>query len=124
VRPDYQRRFVWEPFVAFVLLVAVVSVGLYFDGKRRSNSLYDQQVAACERGNALRAESNDRVADNEAIKSGLVTFLDGAIRARRASGGPEDIEAARTYEAVRDKVTQVTYERVELVNCRVAIEKP
>lgn len=84
---------------------------------------YDAQIAACERGNALRLKLDDLAQAEKALNSLLVQFFDSSVRLRKKAGLPglakEAIKARETIRKVARKV-----KNFPPVDCRSVIVPP
>lgn len=83
--------------------------------------LYNAQIAACNRNNSLRAESNRRIASHNLEKEVLDGFIASAAQARSATG---DKDVAAQYELLRAKLATITFKPLHIINCQQAIPKP
>lgn len=115
--------------LAFVLLAA----GGYLGIKQSTNAsirntaqtLYKSQVEACERGNKLRRESNDRVNDHLAERDVVSSFLLMAAEARERAGTKLDIATAKRYRILAHRLrTTVFYTKIPVPSCESIIKKP
>lgn len=80
-----------------------------------------RQVAACERGNALRKENNERVPALQLQRAVLEAFIRDATAARAASAKAADHATARKYAALSVKLERVEYHAIPLVDCPAAV---
>src|SRR4051794_21831630 len=73
--------------IALAIFVFVLAVGgaIEDSSSNQAQHLYKSQLGACERGNTLRIESNDRIADHVASNAVVHDFLIAARAARKAS---------------------------------------
>lgn len=119
----------WLPVLAYLFIAFALVFLLQRSADTRARLDYKNSVAACQRGNKLRTESNNRIAAHQADKQGLVDFLEGARRARLAgyvrNRNSEDLKAARNYAAIIKRVNaQVRFDSVALVDCPNQFTKP
>lgn len=121
----------WAPLAAFLILGIAGVTGFHISEKNSQNTLYQNSLQACERGNILRQQINDRLVVLQTQKNVLVKFIGTAYDARAAAAklaGPGDTidrEAAKAYKGYIDALNETpALETVDLVNCEVAIEKP
>lgn len=118
----------WAPLAAFLILLVVGGYALYGVAQSGKDTLYKSQLQACERGNALREESNRRVAAHNADRDTLQEFLIAAREARRAayarSHEASDANAAADYSRLIKQLDAVKFYPVKVVDCQTAIAKP
>lgn len=118
---------------AYVILALAAGVAIDRSAKTTAHEsariLYNSQIAACERGNLLRAEINRRVRSNLVERDALIDFLDTAEVARRASYAKthqvSDLKAAEGYaRLIREVRQKVHFNKVTIVRCNHAIARP
>lgn len=114
----------WAPLAAFLIIAVVGGWALYSSTQGTTDTIYKGQLAACDRGNVLRAESNRRVEANNTEVDVLRTFLLTAREARRAAGKPLDLVAASEYTILIRRLETVKFKPVDIVNCIKTIPKP
>ena len=114
--------------VSFIILALVGGWAIKSSADNGTRKLYESQIAACERGNLLRKETNDRVHDQLESTQVLQSFLDSAATAReaafQANGQPEDKKAAEAYLRLSGRLESVQFDTVPIINCKEAIKKP
>lgn len=115
--------------IAFLIMAAVVALALNSAIRSDANKLYQAQIEACHRGNALRTENNSRIGSHQINNDVLIKFLKAARVARLASYRQfyrsADLTAARHYlRYARLLEAKVEFHSVPLVNCKRAIPKP
>lgn len=113
------------PIAAFVVLAIIGGIAIEDSASHASQTLYKSQIAACNRNNQLRTESNRRipahVAEREIVRSLLVT----AKAAREVSGSSSDKVAAASYDdLIRRLDTDVKFHKVPLIDCLKVVKKP
>lgn len=117
------------PLFAFGVLALGGGWALHNASDSAADQLYQGQLAACDRGNVLRAESNRRVESMTVVKDSLKDFLTSARTARLTAYEAEqnkfDKLAADDYTRLIQKIEdQVKFEFVPLVDCAQVVEKP
>ncbi len=118
----------WAPVFAY--LVIVVALVFYLDKRDAAEreQTYKDQVAACERGNAIRDENNRRAVFHQKDLDALRSFLNGAKDARQAAydrdQNKEDLKAVENYQANIKSLQGISFKQVPLVDCANQFEKP
>lgn len=109
------------PLIAFIVLALAGGWALKATTDANDANIKEAQVAACERGNVLREETNDRVQDNQLQVEVLTKFLEAARTARldafAKSHNKFDLSAANNYTQLIANLKNVVYEKVPLADC-------
>lgn len=121
----------WAPLAAFLILGIAGVTGFNISQNSTDNTLYQNSLQACERGNGLREQTNDRLVVIGVQKAVLTKFVRSAYVARRdsaktaAPGDTVDRDAAKAYASYLKTLSNVpTLESVDIVDCNTAIKKP
>ena len=112
------------PILAFVILALAGGWAIASSDRSGADKLYDSQVLACNKGNKVIGELNERVDSNITVQQSLEQFLSSAREARLSSGSRTDLAAAEAYGRLIVKVSKVQYHKVPLVDCQHDIKKP
>lgn len=99
-------------------------LALNSQAQSQADTIYRTQIAGCERSNALRKESNDRIKQDERERDVLGQFLVSAARARAAAGSPTDRQAATEYLALKSSLNEVHFSRFTILDCNKVVKKP
>lgn len=78
-----------------------------------------RQIAACQRGNIVRAEDNLRAVNQGLQRDILKEFLAGAVIARTKEG---DLVTAAKYRQLGEQLEHVEYHTIALVDCAAVID--
>lgn len=110
--------------LAFVILAGAGMYAVNSQANSNAQTLYETQLAGCERSNSIRVESNERIAAHTIDRNVLSSFLESAAEARNAAGTPTDKRAADKYLDLRDSLKRVQFQAQPLIECSKTIEKP
>jgi hypothetical protein len=124
--------------LAFIILAVVTVLAINASARHvaratasaAAGTLYQGQLASCERNDRLRVQINKRFVQNASKgEQVLVTFLDNAASARLANYNAThlaaDKAAADEYARLADIArATVRYEPLQLINCKKVISKP
>jgi hypothetical protein len=96
--------------------------------KDQSRALYISQLAACGRGNVLRAESNQRAYQHRKqveVDNIILTFASRArLAAYRRDRHTEDLEAYQGYQRGLRINATIVFKIVPLVRCLTTVQPP
>lgn len=110
-----------RPAVGYLLLVAVLAVGLYANQQHQARHLRAAQVKACERGNQLRSESNRRIRAHETDRQAFMLVWTQTRAARlaeyRRTRNPYALQVARAAQSALTMERSISFRPVALVNC-------
>lgn len=113
-----------SPVVAFVILALVGGLAIRASAHGSADLLYRSQIAGCVRGNITRKETNRQASAQQAEAGVLQGFLIAARQARRASGTPIDLKAAKEYTRLILVVNKITFKPLPQINCVKIIPRP
>lgn len=110
-----------------VITVATASVvtGLflwYFEGSRNER-LYENQIAACERGNVSRGITRDLIEAQKTVNKTMIAFLESSVTFRESQ---KQYDLAKKADAQKQAVIKADAKLVppEDVNCKATIPPP
>lgn len=115
--------------LAFALMACVLAFSLTRSDNTANEKLHRAQIRACEERNALREESNKRIASHVADRDGLESILTSAYVARRKAYLRDHHEsdahaAAVDLMALRDVQAKVKFDFIPPVDCVATEPKP
>ena len=114
--------------IAFVVLALAIAWVVQTGNARSADRLYNNAIAACQRGNALRTESNERAPIHEKAlvieRRFLLTAAEARTRAYERDGAPEDRKAAQSYREQAGELDGLTFTVVPLVDCKATVKHP
>lgn len=108
------------PLAAFLVLAFFGGWAIKSSSDNTAEALHRNQLAGCERGNAVRAESNRRIGQHIAEVKVVRQFLVSARNARLASGTRMDIKTAHQYAHLITNLDRIHFEVTPLINCKEA----
>ena len=114
----------WGMLIAFMILAGAGIYAVNAQAEANAMTLYRTQLVGCEQANAVRTESNQRIAAHVLDRDVLAKFLSSAAKAREAAGSETDLTAAAEYRTLRDSLRQVHFDTQTLIDCSKTIEKP
>jgi hypothetical protein len=114
----------WGMGIAFLILAAAGMYAVNAQAESNAQVLYETQVESCRQANAVRDESNQRIAAHLIDRNVLSSFLGSAAEARSASGSAVDRKAASEYLDLRSSLARVQFQTQPLLDCEKAVPKP
>lgn len=114
----------WLPLVAAIIAVGFAGwlLATLVSGRvaeQREQEQYDALVSACERGNTIRREINDRSRELETIRDIIVGNLQAAKQADAS-----DSAAVEVYQTNIDRLLSIDPEPISLPVCADAFPRP
>lgn len=110
--------------LAFLALALAGGYTINAQAEANATTLYETQLAGCERANKVRTESNERINAHVTERNVLASFLESAAEARESAGSKIDVKAAQEYRALKDSLKRVQFREQDLIDCAKTIEKP
>jgi hypothetical protein len=115
--------------LAFILLVVLMFFITRSNVNNQTRDLYRSEIAACNRNNNLRRESNRRIPAHLAQRDVTRSFLVSAEIARRATykmnhAKSELIAANQFGQQVRILDQKVKFSSLPIINCTQVIKRP
>lgn len=122
--------------IAYLLIAVVAALAIDLSANHTAHTaattaarvLYRSQLQACQRGNKLRRQINDRTHESATSRGVLISFLRSARRARldsyRLGHQAADLRAANAYGSQIKREQRVHFTPVLIIDCHEAFPAP